>query len=277
LPCPNGVFMPAPCGYPDLGVRDRHQLFFLDLGLPREITDFPTHLDLPVSSYPNLVVGLHAYTHGYTPDSILLHQTPDKASYPWGGYEQTYASAEREARAINAALMVTEFGNSPEWDQLILANELLEQEVHRVGFAFWTWQENCGGPGSWGLFDPVNCSSSDAQPQSGCLRASREQLLARVYPTAFADPSLTYHYDPSTGAFNLHAIGRVGDVATAVLIPQEVSGEVSFGGAIAVAPVINPWNGGRLVTVYPGPGAFSISVAAAPFKSLGCVATPPAS
>ncbi len=275
FPCLTQVFMPAPCGYPDLGVQDRSHLFFLDLGLPREITDFPTHLDQALSSYPNLVVGLHAYTHGYTPDSIFFHQPPNHASYPWGAYDQTYASAEREARAIGAALMVTEFGNNPEWDRYILANELLEQEEHRLGFAFWTWQENCGGTGSWGLFDPVNCSSSDSQPQSGCLRADRERLLARVYPIESGDPNLTYHYDSDTGTFNLRAVGHLGDAATVVLIPQEVVGDLSFDGAIAAAPLISPWNGARQVTVYPGPGAFSISVAAAPFKSLGCLVTPP--
>ena len=278
LPCPTHVYMPAPCGYPDLGVRDRNQLFFLDLGLPREITDFPTHLDLALSSYPNLVVGLHAYTHGYTPDSIFLHQDPDKASYPWGGYEQTYASAEREARSINAALMVTEFGNDPKWDPLILANELIEQEQHRVGFAFWTWKENCGDVHSWGMFEGIDCSRSkqlQAQPQSGCLRPERERLLARVYPSASADPNLTFHYDPSTGAFQLQASGQLGDVPTVVVIPVEVTGAVTVSGAVAGEPAISQQaHGVRMVTVYPSGGAFAISVAAASLAPLGCDTAP---
>jgi endoglycosylceramidase len=272
LPCLTHVFMPAPCGYPDLGVHDRSQLFFLDLGLPREVTDLPTHLGLALSSYPNLVVGLHAYTHGYTPDSIFFNQPPNQASYPWGGYEQTYAAAEREARAINAALMVTEFGNDPKWNKYILANELLEQERHLVGFAFWTWKENCG-QGSWGMFDPIDCSSAtrgQPKPQSGCLRADREQLLARVYPSASSDSNLTYHYDSDTGAFSLHAKGHVGDLATVVVIPAEVTGDWTVSGAVAGAPVISPSHGGRILTVYPGSGDFSVTVAAAPLASLGC-------
>src|SRR5207249_4019212 len=147
LPCWSGFFMPAVCGYRDLGVDDRRHLMFLDTGLPREILDFPTHLGLPFSSYPNLVLALHAYTHFYTPDKLVFNQNPRDASYPWGGYEQSYVFAEREARAMGAALFVEEFGDNPADDPEILANQLLEQEKNRVGFAFWTWTEKGGG--SW--------------------------------------------------------------------------------------------------------------------------------
>src|SRR3981189_2183608 len=75
LPCWTGFFMPSVCGYPDLGVHDLHHLFFLEPGLLREVTDFPTHLGLPVSSYPNLVLSLHAYTHLYTIDPLLNSKT----------------------------------------------------------------------------------------------------------------------------------------------------------------------------------------------------------
>src|SRR3989442_6828643 len=105
--------MPAVCGYRDLGVRDRRHLVFLDTGLLREISDFPTHLGLPVSSYANLVLGIHTYTHIYTPEHLIFNQPADKATYPWGGYDQSYALAEREAKAMNAALFVAEFGNNP--------------------------------------------------------------------------------------------------------------------------------------------------------------------
>jgi len=51
LPCWTGFYLPSVCGYRDLGVHDLHHLFFLEAGLLREMTDFPTHLGLPVSSY----------------------------------------------------------------------------------------------------------------------------------------------------------------------------------------------------------------------------------
>jgi len=266
LPCPTQVFMPAVCGFPDPGVHDVRQLFFMDTGLLREVTDFPTHLGLPVSSYRNLVLGIHPYTHGYTVDALFLHQPPDKATYPWGGYDQTYSLAEREARAIGAAVFVTEFGNDPKWDSVILPNELMEQERHRVGFAFWTWKENCAiNGGSWGVYDPVDCADDPtvSKPVSGCLRALREQQLARVYPIASADPNLAYDYDSKTGAFTLRATGRFGDPSTVVAIPSRVTGAVTVSGAIAGEAVVSGTLNGRTLTVYPAGGAFSIEVAAA--------------
>src|SRR5579864_205954 len=193
LPCWSGFFMPAPCGYRDLGVHDLRHLFFLEPGLLRQITDLPTHLGLPVSSYPNLVLDLHAYTHGFTVDSLILKQDPNHATYPWGGYDQTYDLGLREAKAINAVLFVAEFGNDPKYDSLLLAAETREQEKYLVGFAFWIWKEN-GGTGSWGVFNPP-AAGQGVPASSGCLRAARERLLARVYPRASADPSISYRYD----------------------------------------------------------------------------------
>ncbi len=266
LPCWNAIYMPPPCGYPDLGVRDQRHLMFLDTGLAREITDFPTHLAWPVSSYPNVVLSMHAYTHIYTFDA-LAGQTPDHASYPWGGYDQSYSWADREAKAMNAALFVAEFGNDPKYDSLQLASQAVEQEKHRVGFAFWTWKEN-GGASSWGMFDPARTDQTPI-PSSGCLRTSRERLLARVYPRASADPSLTYHYDPDTGAFTLSAGGRAGDPATVVFIPPEVTGEVSSSGAVQLS-ISTDLDVGRTVSGSPTGGAFTISVAPANLALHGC-------
>jgi hypothetical protein len=267
LPCPTQLPLASICAFPDLGVHDTRHLFFMDTGLLREVTDFPTHLGLPVSSYPNLVLSLHPYTHGYTPDALFFHQPPDKATYPWGGYDQTYSLAEHEAKAMHAALFVAEFGNDPRWDPVILTNELAEQERHRVGFAFWTWKENCAfGGGSWGMFDPVDCSTNrDApRPSSGCLRPDREVLLARVYPEASSDSQVSYRYDAADGAFTLKASGGFGDPATVVIIPANVTGGVTVAGAIAGEPDISTGENGRTVTVYPGGGGFTITVAAAP-------------
>jgi endoglycosylceramidase len=266
LPCWDAVYMPPPCGYPDLGVRDQRHLIFLDTGLAREITDFPTHLGLPISSYSNVVLSLHAYTHIYTFDA-LAGQSPDHATYPWGGYDQSYAWADREARAMNAALFVAEFGNDPKYDSLQLAAQTVEQEKHLVGFAFWTWKEN-GGPGSWGMFDPARTDASPI-PSSGCLRTSRERILARVYPRASADPRPSYRYDPATGAFSLSALSRAGDPPTIVGVPAEVTGEVSSSGAVQVTMSAD-LDGTRTVAGTPTGGPFTISVAAANLALHGC-------
>ena len=263
LPCWSGFYMPAVCGYPDLGVRDVRHLIFLDTGLLREVTDFPTHLTLPVSSYRNLVLGIHAYTHIYTFD-VFANQAPDKATYPWGGYEQGFAWADREAKAMDAALFVAEFGDSPQWDHVIVTNVLLEEERHRVGFAFWTWKEN-GGKDKWGVF----ASPSSPQDPSGCLRVGRERLLARVYPRVSADPNLSYHYDSASGAFSLTATSRSGDPETIVYIPAEVRGEASTQGAAQGSISMNP-DGSRIVTASPTGGSFRVSVAPEPLALTGC-------
>ncbi|HEY1420768.1 MAG TPA: cellulase family glycosylhydrolase [Candidatus Dormibacteraeota bacterium] len=266
LPCWTGFFMPAACGYPDLGVHDLHHLVFLDTGLLREVTDFPTHLGLPVSSYPNVVLAMHAYTHIYTFDA-LAGQPADKASYPWGGFDQSYYLAGREARAMNAALFVAEFGNGQSWDSFDLASQLAEQERHDVGFAFWTWKENGSKANSWGMFDPPASGSPAAS--SGCLRASRERLLASPYPRASADPAPIYHYDPQTGAFSFAASGRASDAPTIIGIPPEVTGTASASGAVQLSVSPAP-NGGRLLTASPSGGSFSITVAPAQLALTAC-------
>jgi hypothetical protein len=266
LPCPTGIFMPAFCGYADAGVHDDRHLFFLEPGLLRQMTDFPTHLGLPVSSYPNLVFDIHAYTHGFTLEALLGNHDPSKATYPWGGYDQTYSLGGREAKAMGAALFVSEFGNDPKYDSVLLANEVLEQEKYNVGFAFWTWKENSGT--GWGMFDPNRRDVSPMQ-SSGCLRAARERLLARVYPRASSDPHVKYHYDSDTGSFTLSAQARAGDPATVVSIPPEVRGSVSVSGA-APPETQTSSDGSRLVSVSPSGGLFTIVVAAAPLVTAGC-------
>jgi endoglycosylceramidase len=267
LPCPTGIFMPAFCGYADAGIHDVRHLFFLEPGLLRQMTDFPTHLGLPVSSFPNLVLDIHAYTHGFTLEALLGNRDPSKATYPWGGYDQTYSLGEREAKAMRAALFVSEFGNDPKYDSVMLANEVLQQEKHNVGFAFWTWKEN-GDAGSWGMFDATR---KDVLPMqsSGCLRAARERLLARVYPRSSSDRHLSYHYDAATGGFTLQAHAQAGDPPTVVSIPPEVRGSVAVSGA-AAPDTLTGADGSRLVIVSPSPGAFSILVAAAPLVLAGC-------
>ena len=253
LPCWSGFFMPAVCGYRDLGIHDVRHLMFLDTGLLREVTDFPTHLGMPVSSYPNVVLGLHAYTHIYTPDGLLGQKVPN-TSYPWGGYDQGWDWAAREAKAMDAALFMEEFGNDPRDDPLILHNQLLEAERHLAGFAFWTWKEN-GDAHSWGLFDAPNPPTAS----SGCIREQRERLLARVYPRVTADPTLTYHYDPSDGRFALKARGRSGDSTTVVYVPPEVTGQISSDGAVRIV-VSDETDGSRLVFASPTGGPFVVAV-----------------
>lgn len=262
LPCWSGFFLPAVCGYRDLGADDARHLVFLDTGLLREVTDFPTHLPMPVSSYPNVVLALHAYTHIYTVDS-LAPQLVSSSSYPWGGYDQSYALAEREARSMDAALFVSEFGNRPDQDGSLLANQVMEQETHRTGFAFWTWKEN--GAGGWGVYAPAATGGETG----GCLRAAREALLARVYPRATAARDFSYRYDSASGAFEFRGTGRAGDPPTVIYVPPEVTGKISATQNTYGTTGRDAY-GARIVYASTLGGPFSISVAAAPLQLVGC-------
>ncbi|HEV2414910.1 MAG TPA: cellulase family glycosylhydrolase [Candidatus Dormibacteraeota bacterium] len=260
LPCWSGVFMPAACGYRDLDVDDTRHLIFLEAGLLRQVTDFPTHLSWPVSSYPNVVLSIHAYTHVFTLDS-LVPQLFSRSTYPSGGYDQSYSLGEREARAMDAALFVAEFGNAAEDDNTLLSSQVAEQERHRLGFAFWPWKE-LGT--SWGLVGPPTAT----QPL-GCARASRERYLARVYPRSTADRNFTFRYDSFGGSFELHASGRPGDSATVVYVPPEVNGSVNVSGA-AIGSVTDQLDGSRLVEAVPTGGPFAVYVTPAPLALMGC-------
>lgn len=185
LPCPAGLPYLPVCGYPDLGVHATHQLYFVEPGLVREVTDFPTHISVPLTSYPNVVLALHAYTHIYTLDRILFGADPRTSTWP--SFDQSYWWAGIEARALGAALFVSEYGDDPADDSRLLAAQVAEQRLHQVGATFWLWKQNCGS-GPWGLYDGVVAAGGpcaydlgtpdpDPRPQNGRLRAARARLV----------------------------------------------------------------------------------------------------
>jgi hypothetical protein len=276
--CPAGAPALPVCGYPDLGVHVRRQLFFVEPDHIREVTDFATHFPLPVSSYGNVVYGIHAYTHKFTFDALA---GLDPSLYPFGGYDQSYDSAAAEAKAMNAALMVTEFGNETYEDSTLLANQLKAQERHLTGSIFWPWKENCAAATTWGVYAGVygdakdqRCSyersSPDAAPkvQNGCLRAAKERLLARAWPRA-APAGFSYSYNPGDGSFAMRGRARAGTPEALVYLPPEVKGEASAEGAKLREEAMP--DGSRLLHVAVS-GDYTISVAAAPLALQGCPA-----
>ena len=286
LSCPASWPAIPACGYPDLGIHDRHHLFFLEPDHLREQTDLLTHLPMPISSYGNLVYSIHAYTHKFTLDA-LAGQDPRRTAYPPGGFELSYASAEAEARAAGAALFVSEFGNEPEQDGLLLANQLRQQERHQVGGTLWPWKENCTLTTSWGVYEGVYSGHADQRcaydrppppdvapkSQNGCLRPGRERLLARVWPRAAAGRINSYAYDPDSGGFQFRASGRAGMPDTVFLIPKQVRGAVSVSGAGVVRALNQEPDGSRLLRVAPQGGDYRVAVAPAQLALTSCPST----
>ena len=272
--CPSGFPALPICGHSSLGVGDRRHIFFLEADHLREVTDFPTAFGLPVSSYPNLAFAIHPYTHKYTIDA-LAGQDPKTAGYPFGGYDQAYGTAEAEARSMDAALFVSEFGNEPALDGLLLSNELEEQDSHLTGSTYWPWKENCGGS-TWGVYagplgnldtpcahQKLTLQGTAPQPENGCLRKSKERLLARPTVMAAVGTGLKYGYDPATGAFSLSATATTGNqLATRVLVPKQVVGTISQPSSLLP-------DGNRVVDFVPS-GGYTLKIAAAPLRLAGC-------
>lgn len=282
LPCPASSPGLAGCGYPDLGLHDTRQLFFLEADHLRSQLDFQTGLSLPVSSAPNLVYAIHAYTHKFTLDA-LIGQPPQRATYPFGGYEQSYADGENEARLMGAALFVDEFGNEPAADGLLLANQLREQEQHLTGSTYWPWKENCDAGPTWGVYAGIFGEVADqrcaydrgssrlaAAPQAGCLRDGKERLLARPWPTAIDARTMKYAYDPASGAFHL-AADSAAAAETLIVVPPEVTGAVSVAGAATLRAIEPRAAGGRVVHVAPTGGEYTVDLAPAPLALAGCL------
>ena len=271
--CPADFPAVPICGHPSLGVGDRRHIFFLEADHLREVTDFPTAFGLPVSSYPNVAFAIHPYTHKYSADA-LAGQSPSTASYPLGGYDQAYSTAEAEARSMDTALFVSEFGNEPKLDDQLLINELREQEKHLAGSTYWPWKENCGGD-TWGIYaGPLSnvgtrCAYQEdgipttAQPENGCLRLSKERLLARPTILAAVGGNLRYSYDAATGAFQMAATApRNNLLATRILVPREIVGAISL-------PSTPLPGGGRAVDFVPA-GSYTLTIAPAPLRLSGC-------
>jgi hypothetical protein len=150
------------------------------------------------------------------------------------------------------------------------------QDKHLTGSTYWPWKENCGGS-TWGIYaGPLGnvdtpCAHIKAagqvplgvQPENGCLRQSKERLLARPTVLTAVGTALKYGYDPATGAFSLSATAARGNaLATQVLIPKAVAGTVS-------QPTTSVGVGGRLVSFVPS-GAYTLTIAPAPLQLTGC-------
>jgi hypothetical protein len=107
------------------------------------------------------------------------------------------------------------------------------------------------------------------EASSGCLRVSRERMLARVYPRVAGDATMTYRYDPSDGRFTMHGHGLALDPTTVVDVPRSVTGQITSDGAVRVVVSDEP-DGSRLVFASPTGGEFVVAVSPAPLALTGC-------
>ncbi|MHB8670188.1 MAG: cellulase family glycosylhydrolase [Acidimicrobiales bacterium] len=252
------------------GGDSRHAVFFEPAAV-RNLTDVALQASTPFSLYPNLVYAPHVYTHVFTADTAV----PGASALPYPlSYDQAYQSAEVEARSMNAAMFIGEYGDDPSQDASILSAATAAQERARVGSTLWNWNQNCGlgsapppGPCTgqpWGVLapDPGSPPAHDLG-----VRPGRSALLARAWPRASTGSLDGWSYDPGPGrhSFSMTATYTAdGDGPPAVVyLPPAATGTVTTSGATGPAQITTEPDGSRLVTTTPsGKGTYGLAVAA---------------
>jgi endoglycosylceramidase len=268
-PCPTGLPSIPACGYPDLGVHVRGQAFFYEPMAVRNVTDAPDQAAVPFSSYPGLVYAPHTYTHVFTADR-LAGVPPSQSPYPTS-YDQAFQVADAEARAMNSALLIGEYGNSATEDNTILRQETAAQDRALTGSTIYAWKGVCDAGaslascfGGWSYFggDPATPPA-----QNLALIPSRVKFLSRVVARAAAGRLDSFAYQPDNHSFQMHATAdhpvRRGDTTreTVVFIPAAATGAVSVSGLAVVDRVVTEPDGTRLAYAAPtAAGAYSVAV-----------------
>jgi endoglycosylceramidase len=272
------------CAYPKLASVSRQQIFYEPIAY-RNLVDFSLQVSAPFSSYRNLVFAPHVYTYAFTVEQDLLGLPAKPGGYP-PNFTFGYQTAEAEAQAMHAAVLVTEFGDASSTDATILANELAAQESTQTGGTLWAWKGLSQKPGTcwctrWQHSSYQTTSNGtpgkgNPRPQPSAadlLIPSRQRLLLRVSPTATAGRLGAYAYDPTSRTFAMvatsTAVGARGNRSTdtVIFIPSTVHGAVRVTGAAAVDVVQTRPDGSRLAyirTTKPGAASYGVSVGQAP-------------
>ncbi|NNN21213.1 MAG: cellulase family glycosylhydrolase [Acidimicrobiales bacterium] len=285
---------PSSCAYPDQNVHTKQLIFVEPTGYRNQLEfgpqmsydpSTPDNLPPPLSSYQNLVYAPHIYTHVFSLDTIASHSTspgppalnsvstfPTSVTGPPNGPGTTYppsylfgyATALSEAKALRAALVVTEYGSSPGDDATILSGMVRAQYDAGVSAIFWTWKENCGSAssqcgGGWGIYNSPASSTDGTLSQNGTLRTNRLAIVTGPIMEAVDGSVVSQGYDPTTGDYsaeiNVTKSAPVGNLGqeTEVYIPQSGAKDHVVVKVISTAATVdrtlNIPGGGRIVYI----------------------------
>jgi hypothetical protein len=224
------------------------------------------------SEYPNLVYSPHIYTHVFTLDTLIginrntsvsPYQSDVSQSEIFGNQNQYppsylfgYLTARSAANALRAALVVTEFGDSPDSDSTILAGQTRAQQDTFSSSVFWTWKENCGTDpkkecsSGWGIYSPPNPGA--VLSQNGSLRADRLKYLGGPYPLGINGRVINMAYDPDTMNYVLRISGATSEAPSQIELPgyDHAKNIVVTGAATRGRIMVLP-DGTRLINVNP--------------------------
>jgi hypothetical protein len=282
--------MTNACAYPKLA-DVTHQQIFVEPIAYRNLVDFSPQVSEPFTQYPNLVWAPHIYTHAFTLDQFIgypANNSPFPPNYSFG-----YQTAEFEARAMHAAVLTTEFGDSSSTDGAVLAGETAAQESTLTGGTVWAWKGLSASMGTCWCVRWQHSSyqtTANGQPGKGNPRAapsskdrlipSRQQYLARVWPRVTAGTTLAYRYDPTSRTFDMAATDSAfvhrGDrgAETVIYIPSVVRGSVTVTGAATKDTVILNPDGSRIAYVAPtGRLGYGVTVGSPGTALIGAVRT----
>lgn len=260
------------CAYPDLGVRDTRHAFYFEPNAFRNLVDISVQPNRPFTTYPEIVYAPHVYTHIFTLDRVLFRIPPERAVWP--SYAFALQTADVEAKAMGAALVVTEFGGPDREFPTVTEHTVAQMDRFGVGATVWDWKNNCGLEASCGADEPgrwtVYASGGPGPhpPQNGPLLPGHVATLARVYPRLTAGRLDAWTFDPASGAFAMSASSdgavTVGDREHETLVvapPRVASGTFAVSGAAALDGVVTNPDGSRWAWVAPsGAGAYSITL-----------------
>ena len=241
------------CAYPKLAHVTRQLMIFEPLAY-RNLVDFSPQVSRAFSSYRNLVYAPHVYTHAFTVDQFIGYRAASSPYPP--SYDFGYQTAETEAQAMHAAIVVTEYGASSSTDGFALAGETKAQEDTLVsGSTLWAWKGLSAQPAScwcvrWQLSSYATTpngtegagTTGAAVSPDDVVIPSRQAQMDRVWPRAVAGTLLAYRYQPSDLSFAMVAAsapvsgGRSHD--TVVYVPSTVTGPVKATGDATLAAVV---------------------------------------
>jgi endoglycosylceramidase len=262
------------CAYPALAHVQRQLMIFEPLAY-RNLVDFSPQVSTAFSQYPNLVYAPHVYTHAFTVDQFIGYSA-QSSPYP-PTYDFGYQTAEAEAQAQHAAIVVTEFGAASSTDGYLLAGETSAQENTLIsGSTLWAWKGLSAREATcWCVRWQSSTYATTADGTGGTgnprgpvsrrdlIIASRQNETNRIWPRAVAGTLLAYRYQPSSHSFAMVATdrSRPGGAATTVYVPSTVHGPVTVTGHAQAATTVRQPDGSRLITVRPtGMGRYGVTV-----------------
>lgn len=263
------------CAYPDLGVHDTRHAIYFEPNAFRNIVDFAVQPNRPFTTYPEIVYAPHVYTHIFTLDRVLFRIPPEQATWP--PYSFAMQTADAEAKAMDAALVVTEFGGPDREFPGVVEHTVAQMDRYGVGATAWEWKNNCGlepscgadEQGRWTVY--ASGGPGAHPPQNGPLLPGHLASLARVYPRLTAGHLDSWTFDPGMGTFSMSASSTtavtVGDRRHETLVvapPPVASGTFAVSGAAVLDEVVTNPDGSRWAWVAPtgtGTGAYSVTLA----------------